>query len=82
MRLVSLVPSDAAFVTVSAPGWVDIIINVMGTLLFLLVLFVAFRSPRGRELLGARDEERLRALLGKYGDRDSLGYFALRRDKA
>ena len=29
-------------------------INVMSTLLFLLVLFVAFRSPRGRDLLSAR----------------------------
>ena len=82
VRLVSLVPSDAGFVTVSAPGWVDVTINVMSTLLFLLVLFVAFRSPRGGELLGAQDEERLRALLHAYGDRDSLGYFALRRDKA
>jgi lysyl-tRNA synthetase, class II len=82
VRLVSLAPSDAGFVTVSTPGWVDVVINALSTLLFLLVLFVAFRSPRGAELLCARDEERLRGLLGKYGDRDSLGYFALRRDKS
>lgn len=67
---------------IAAPGWVDVVVNVMSTLLFLLVLFVAFRSPRGRELLCAADEERLRGLLGAYGDRDSLGYFALRRDKS
>jgi lysyl-tRNA synthetase class 2 len=82
VRLVSLVPTDADYVTITAPGWVDVVINIMSTLLFLLVLFVAFRSPRGRELLCAEDEERLRGLLGKYGERDSLGYFALRRDKS
>jgi lysyl-tRNA synthetase class 2 len=82
VRLVSLVPSDADYTTIAAPGWVDVVVNVMSTLLFLLVLFVAFRSPRGRELLGAADEDRLRGLLGTYGERDSLGYFALRRDKS
>lgn len=82
LRLVSLVPNDSAFMTVSTPGWVDVVINALSTLLFVLVLYVAFRSPRGRELLGSEDERRLRALLDTYGERDSLGYFALRRDKS
>ncbi|SHL87206.1 phosphatidylglycerol lysyltransferase domain-containing protein [Actinacidiphila paucisporea] len=82
LRLISLVPDDHAFMAISTPGWVDVVINVMSTLLFVLILFVAFRSPRGRELLGAEDERRLRALLDRYGERDSLGYFALRRDKS
>jgi lysyl-tRNA synthetase class 2 len=30
----------------------------------------------------AAEDERLRELLGRYGDADSLGYFALRRDKS
>ncbi|KND34699.1 hypothetical protein IQ63_15360 [Streptomyces acidiscabies] len=51
-------------------------------LLFLSVLYVAFRSPRGRVVLTEDDENRLRALLDRHGERDSLGYFALRRDKA
>ncbi|WP_333771789.1 phosphatidylglycerol lysyltransferase domain-containing protein [Streptomyces sp. IBSBF 2435] len=82
LRLVSLVPDDSAFMTISTPGWVDVAINVMSTLLFLLVLFVAFRSPRGTALLCTEDDARLRTLLDKYGERDSLGYFALRRDKS
>lgn len=82
VRLVSLVPADTDFVSITTPGWVDVVVNVLSTLLFLLVLFVAFRSPRGRELLCPADEERLRGLLGRYGGRDSLGYFALRRDKS
>jgi lysyl-tRNA synthetase class 2 len=82
IRLVSLLPNDSQFISIATPGWVDVAINVMSTLLFLLVLFTAFRSPRGRQLLGTADEERLRELLRKYGERDSLGYFALRRDKS
>lgn len=38
--------------------------------------------PRGRARLDPADERRLRALLRAYGRRDSLGYFALRRDKS
>jgi lysyl-tRNA synthetase, class II len=82
VRLVSLVPDDTAFTAIRTPGWVDVVINAMSAPLFLLVLFVAFRSPRGRELLGTADEARLRALLAAHGERDSLGYFALRRDKS
>jgi lysyl-tRNA synthetase class 2 len=56
-------------------------INVAGLGLLLAVLYALFRSPRGRELQTRQDEERLRALLDRHGGRDSLGYFALRRDK-
>ncbi|MGW3666089.1 phosphatidylglycerol lysyltransferase domain-containing protein [Streptomyces sp. NPDC005141] len=67
---------------VAAPRWVDVLINALIAATFLLVLHVCFRSPRGLELLGTEDETRLRALLARHGERDSLGYFALRRDKA
>ena len=43
-------------------------------------LFLRPAEPQAR--LGAADAERVRELLGKYGDRDSLGYFALRNDKS
>ncbi|MCZ4121663.1 phosphatidylglycerol lysyltransferase domain-containing protein [Streptomyces sp. H39-S7] len=81
-RMIALDPNDDNFANISTPGWVDVVINVMSALLFLLVLYVAFRSPRGRALLGPEDETKLRGLLDRYGDRDSLGYFALRRDKS
>ncbi|MEU3032713.1 phosphatidylglycerol lysyltransferase domain-containing protein [Streptomyces incarnatus] len=67
---------------VHAPRWTDITVNVLLAAAFCLVLYACFRSPRGEQLLTAADEERLRALLDKHGARDSLGYFALRRDKA
>jgi lysyl-tRNA synthetase class 2 len=57
-------------------------INLAGLVLLLAVLYALFRSPRGRELQTRDDEDRLRGLLERHGSRDSLGYFALRRDKA
>ncbi|MGD1221015.1 phosphatidylglycerol lysyltransferase domain-containing protein [Streptomyces krungchingensis] len=82
LRGVSVGPLADRFDSVAAPRWVDVLINVMMAATFLLVLYACFRSPRGRELLGAPDEDRLRELLVRHGERDSLGYFALRRDKA
>ncbi|MFF0481774.1 phosphatidylglycerol lysyltransferase domain-containing protein [Streptomyces sp. NPDC004435] len=82
MRLVTLAADDSRFPTIATPGWVDVVINVMSTLLLFAVLFAAFRSRRAVDPLTEADEERLRALLDRHGDRDSLGYFALRREKS
>lgn len=81
-RLATLSGEDEAPDGLVVPHWIGIIINLMSLVLFLLVLYALFRSPRGRWLHSPEDEDRLRALLDKHGDRDSLGYFALRRDKA
>ncbi|MDQ0944055.1 lysyl-tRNA synthetase class 2 [Streptomyces sp. V1I1] len=82
MRLVSLAADDSPFAGISTPGWVNVTINVLSTLLLLAVLYAAFRSRRAVDPLTDGDEERLRALLARHGDRDSLGYFALRREKS
>ncbi|WP_327226960.1 phosphatidylglycerol lysyltransferase domain-containing protein [Streptomyces platensis] len=82
MRLVSLAADDRAFPEIATPNWVNVAINVLSTLLLVAVLWAAFRSIRSTEALTADGEERLRALLARHGDRDSLGYFALRRDKS
>ncbi|MFE7808281.1 phosphatidylglycerol lysyltransferase domain-containing protein [Streptomyces sp. NPDC057430] len=81
-RFVTLDPSEKAARLIQVPGWVDGTLNVTAALVFLSMLYVAFRSPRGRVVLTEDDEVRLRALLDRHGERDSLGYFALRRDKA
>ncbi|MFC8718541.1 phosphatidylglycerol lysyltransferase domain-containing protein [Kitasatospora sp. NPDC057198] len=81
-RMITLTPSERVQDVVSVPTWVNAAINVMSAVLFLFVLWVAFRSPRGEELQTDEDQRRLRELLEKQGERDSLGYFALRRDKA
>ncbi|RSS99803.1 MULTISPECIES: phosphatidylglycerol lysyltransferase domain-containing protein [Streptomyces] len=82
MRLITLAPDDKAYRAITTPAWVDVAINVMSMLLLLAVLFAAFRSRRAVDPITPEDEERLRALLAKQGDRDSLGYFALRREKS
>lgn len=82
MRLVSLAGDESRFTGISTPGWVDVTINVLSTLLLLAVLYAAFRSRRAVDPLTEDDEERLRALLARQGDRDSLGYFSLRREKS
>jgi lysyl-tRNA synthetase class 2 len=50
------------------------------TLVVTVYLFLRPAEPRAR--LGRADAARVRELLDKYGDRDSLGYFALRDDKS
>ncbi|MFD8419359.1 phosphatidylglycerol lysyltransferase domain-containing protein [Streptomyces sp. NPDC059668] len=82
LRGVSVGPLADRLDSVVAPRWVDVLVNVLIAATFLLVLYACFRAPRGSELLGEDDEKRLRALLAKHGERDSLGYFSLRRDKA
>ncbi|MFD4999935.1 phosphatidylglycerol lysyltransferase domain-containing protein [Streptomyces buecherae] len=82
MRLISLAADEDRFAGIATPGWVDVIINMMSTLLLLLVLYVAFRSRRAVDPITPGDEEKLRALLARHGERDSLGYFALRHDKS
>lgn len=82
MRLVSLAADDRRFEGIATPGWVNVTINVLSTLLLLAVLYAAFRSRKAVDPLTEDDERRLHALLDKYGERDSLGYFALRREKS
>ncbi|MEU5533981.1 phosphatidylglycerol lysyltransferase domain-containing protein [Streptomyces sp. NPDC020362] len=82
LRGVSVGPLADRVDAVHAPRWADVIVNVLIAATFLLVLYACFRAPRGESLLAEEDEQQLRRLLDKHGERDSLGYFALRRDKA
>ncbi|SHN03298.1 phosphatidylglycerol lysyltransferase domain-containing protein [Streptomyces yunnanensis] len=82
LRLVSLAADDRRFPGISTPNWVNGTINVLSAALLVVVLWAAFRSVRTIDPITADDEEKLRGLLARHGDRDSLGYFALRRDKS
>lgn len=53
-----------------------------GLVTVVAVALLALRPPEPIARLSDRDEQRLRELLAKHGGRDSLGYFALRRDKS
>ncbi|MFJ5926280.1 phosphatidylglycerol lysyltransferase domain-containing protein [Kitasatospora sp. NPDC092948] len=81
LRLVTL--SHVVRVTgVDVPRWIDVAVNLLGTALLLLTLRILLRSPRGAEQQSPEDELKVRRLLARHGGRDSLGYFALRRDKS
>jgi lysyl-tRNA synthetase class 2 len=66
----------------NAPGWVNLVLSLFGALSLFITLFTMFRSQRAASMLGADDELAIRRLLAEHGERDSLGYFATRRDKA
>ncbi len=63
----------------------DLFTIVTGTLGFFTVLVTAYlflRPARPEGRLSAADTAGIKALLDRYGDADSLGYFALRNDKS
>jgi lysyl-tRNA synthetase class 2 len=82
LRLLTVDKQDVSSLGIFSPHWLDVLINAMSLVLFLAVVYVFFRSPRGRVLHSPDDEAGLRELLAKEPEPDSLGYFALRRDKS
>ncbi|SPF04450.1 phosphatidylglycerol lysyltransferase domain-containing protein [Streptomyces sp. MA5143a] len=57
-------------------------LGALGLLTAVTTIYLAFRPEHPAARLTSDDESRLRALLARHGGRDSLGHFALRRDKA
>ncbi|MFE5212975.1 MULTISPECIES: phosphatidylglycerol lysyltransferase domain-containing protein [unclassified Streptomyces] len=82
LRLVSVAAEESSFPGIDPPNWANVAVNVLSTALVLAVFYAAFRSRRAVDPLTEDDEKRLRALLERHGERDSLGYFALRREKS
>ncbi|MFI1091036.1 phosphatidylglycerol lysyltransferase domain-containing protein [Streptomyces sp. NPDC020917] len=82
LRLATLSRDDDIAPNLHVNPLVNAGINLAGLVLLLAVLYALFRSPRGQEWQSRDDEDRLRVLLERHGCRDSLGYFALRRDKS
>ncbi|MGO4757213.1 phosphatidylglycerol lysyltransferase domain-containing protein, partial [Streptomyces sp. 2MCAF27] len=56
-------------------------LGALGLLTVATTAYLAFRPEHPAARLTPADEERLRDLLAAHGHRDSLGHFALRRDK-
>jgi lysyl-tRNA synthetase class 2 len=79
MRLVSLAADDERFAGITTPGWANVCVNILSTLLLCAVLYAAFRSRRAVDPLSEEDEERLRALLARHGDHTTL--FSRRSEK-
>jgi lysyl-tRNA synthetase class 2 len=66
---------------VSVPIWVDGILGILGSGLLVITVWALFRPGQRLAVLSPDEELPARAFLAEWGDRDSLGYFALRRDK-
>jgi len=64
------------------PHWTNFLLGLFGALALLNAAATLFRSQRMEAALHGDEEDRIRALLERYGSQDSLGYFASRRDKA
>lgn len=54
----------------------------LGLLTGVTTVFLILRPAEPAARLSDEDESRMRDLLARYGEQDSLGYFALRRDKS
>lgn len=66
----------------SGPPWLYGLAGVLSAAALLLAFLVFYRSGRQAEATTADEELVIRRLLLEYGEDDSLGYFATRRDKS
>jgi lysyl-tRNA synthetase class 2 len=60
----------------------QLLTSALGVFTILTTLYLFLRPAQPRARLARPDAERIKTLLAKHGDRDSLGYFALRDDKS
>jgi lysyl-tRNA synthetase, class II len=56
--------------------------SALGLFTLVVAIYLLLRSAQPSARFAPQDRERIRALLDRHGDRDSLGYFALRDDKS
>ena len=65
------------------PEWiVSFVITLASAIIFLLSVWTLFRSQRDNNALTPDDETAIRAMIARWGEDDSLAYFATRRDKS
>jgi lysyl-tRNA synthetase, class II len=66
----------------TGPHWLYALSGLLSAVVVVLALLVLWQAGRPRQHEDADEELRVRRLLLAYGEADSLGYFATRRDKA
>ena len=74
--------SEAGWQLERGHHWIAALVGVISALALLAATLVFLKSARSSSRLSAQDELDIRRLLLANGDRDSLGYFATRHDKA
>lgn len=76
------VPGPLRFTSDRTGDIVTATMLAFGVLIAFATAYLVLRPSEPIALLTPQDETRLRELLARHGRRDSLGYFALRRDKS
>jgi lysyl-tRNA synthetase, class II len=75
------VSGPVQFVPESRADLFNLLTSSLGIFTLLVTTYLFLRPAKQATRLGERDAQQIRDLLCKHGDRDSLGYFALRDDK-
>jgi lysyl-tRNA synthetase, class II len=70
------------FIPESRSDVFDVLTTGLGLFTLIVTAYLFLRPAEPKARLGERDAAKIRDLLARYGDRDSLGYFALRDDKS
>ncbi len=60
----------------------NLLTSALGLFTVLVCGYLFLRSAKPKSRLGGTDDRHIRELLARHGERDSLGYFALRHDKS
>ncbi|MFI5064840.1 MAG: phosphatidylglycerol lysyltransferase domain-containing protein, partial [Streptosporangiales bacterium] len=76
------VSGPVRFVPESRSDLLTLMTGTLGLFTLAVTAFLFFRPARPAGRLGQQDAQRVRDLLARHGDRDSLGYFTLRTDKS
>jgi lysyl-tRNA synthetase, class II len=75
------VSGPVQFVPDSRADLFNLLTSTLGVFTLLVTTYLFLRPARRATRLSGRDAQQIRELLARHGDRDSLGYFALRDDK-
>jgi lysyl-tRNA synthetase class 2 len=78
----SAIPDPEMTLRGGPPHLISLLTGLCTAVALFAALFVLVKSQRAAASLPPGDERRIRALLAAHGARDSLGYFATRRDKS
>jgi lysyl-tRNA synthetase class 2 len=75
------VTGPVMFVSDARADTYHVLTTALGVFTLVVTAYLFLRPAEPKARLAPADAERIRQLLAKHGDRDSLGYFALRDDK-
>jgi len=76
------VSGEVAWVPPARSGLFNVLAGLLGLFTVVVTVYLFLRPARPVARLSAPEGARVRDLLDRHGDRDSLGYFALRDDKS